>query len=156
MKIIRGDILSYKRGIIGHQVNCQLVMGAGLALQIRKRYIRAFTQYRDVFGKVAMPKRLGKAQIVEIVPATLYIANLFGQFNHMPRGVQHTDYPALTMALRQMRRWRDNIKGKDFPIYLPHGLGCGLAGGDWLTVSGIIRDTVPDATIVQLPATMTK
>lgn len=156
MKTINGDILNYRRGMIGHQVNCQLVMGAGLALSIRKKYIRAFTQYRDVFGKVDIHRRLGKAQVVEVITNQLYIVNLFAQFSHMPRGVKHTDYTALAMALRQMRRWRDNIKGRDFPIYLPYKIGCGLAGGDWLAVSGIIRDTVPDAIIVKLPQTINK
>jgi O-acetyl-ADP-ribose deacetylase (regulator of RNase III) len=156
MPIIRGNILDQTHGIIGHQVNCQLVMGAGLAKQIRDKYPRAFTQYRDVFAKIKIAKRLGKAQIVEVVRPTLYIANLFGQYNFLPRHVKHTDYPALTMALRQLRMWRNNIKGKDFPIYLPFGLGCGLAGGEWRVVEGIIRDVLPDATIVKLPEQLNK
>ena len=151
MKIIRGNILDQKKGIICHQVNCQMVMGAGLARKIKERYPRAFNQYRDVFGKIKPAKRLGKAHIVEVVKPVLYVANLFGQYHYLPRNTQHTDYVALTMAFRQLRQWRNNIKGKDFPVYIPYGIGCGLAGGDWNVVSGIIRDIFPDATIVKLP-----
>jgi O-acetyl-ADP-ribose deacetylase (regulator of RNase III) len=156
MQTITGNILNHRRGIIAHQVNCQLVMGAGLALQIRQKYPRAFTQYRDIMGKVAIAKRFGKAQIVEVIPNSLYIANLFGQYNYLPRNMCHTDYQALTIAMRQLRQWRDNVKGKDFPIYLPHGIGCGLAGGKWHVVQGIIRDVLPDATIVKLPPRISK
>jgi len=53
------------------------------------------------------------------------------------------------MALRQLERWKNITKMKDFPIYLPHGIGCGLGGGDWKIVEGIIRDAVPDAIIVR-------
>jgi len=38
MKEIIGDILDITEGVICHQVNCQKVAGAGLALAIRKKY----------------------------------------------------------------------------------------------------------------------
>jgi O-acetyl-ADP-ribose deacetylase (regulator of RNase III) len=156
MNWITGNILDQRRGIIAHQVNCQLVMGAGLAKQIREKYPRAFTQYRDIYGKIPIAKRLGKAQIVEVIKPVLYIANLFGQYNYLPRKIVHTDYPALTIALRQLRRWRDNIKGPNFPIYIPYGMGCGLAGGQWTVVNGILNDVMPEATIVKLPPKFNK
>lgn len=152
MNLITGNILDQKRGIIAHQVNCQLVMGAGLAYQIKKKYPRAFTQYRDIYSKIPINKRLGKTQIVEVVRPTLYIANIFSQYNYLPRRVVHTDYSAMAIAMRQLRQWRNNIKGDDFPIFIPYGIGCGLAGGQWHVVNGIIRDVLPNATIVKLPS----
>jgi len=156
MRTIVGNILDKTYGIIAHQVNCQMVMGAGLAKQIRAKYPRVFNQYKEVFGKIPINKRLGKAQIVEVIERNLYVANLFSQYNYLPRNVRHTDYTALAIALRQMRQWRDNIKGKEFPIYIPHGLGCGLAGGDWNTVHGILMDIIPNASIVKLPPRFNK
>lgn len=149
MKIIRGDLLDFKKGILAHQVNCQMRMGAGIALAIRTKYPLAYNQYR-MLSKVPIGKRLGKGQIVRVLQ-DLYIANLFGQYHYYPRGVCHTDYTALTVAMRQMRQWRNNIRGKNFPIYIPFGMGCGLAGGDWNVVSGIINDVIPDAIVVKLP-----
>ena len=38
MKICTGNILSNNSGIIVHGVNCQKVMGSGIALQIKNQY----------------------------------------------------------------------------------------------------------------------
>ncbi len=40
MKIINGNLLEVKKGIIAHQCNCKGVMGAGIALQIKKKWIQ--------------------------------------------------------------------------------------------------------------------
>lgn len=156
MRQITGDILDQKYGIIGHQVNCQLIMGAGVAKQIREKYPRAFTEYQAVMANVGMKRRLGKCQIVEVRRGKLYIAHLFGQYHYVPRTVQHTDYNALTIAMRQMVAWRNKVMGKDFPIFLPVGMGCGLGGGQWAVVSGLIRSVIPDATLVKLPMVINK
>ena len=156
MKIEAGNIFDHKYGIIAHQVNCQLKMGSGIAMAVRTKYPRAYIQYRDMFKNVPPGNRLGRAHVVEVIKDNLYIANLFGQFNFLPRGSCHTDYNALTVAIRQLRQWRDNIKGVHFPVYFPYGIGCGLAGGDWNIVSGIIEDVIPDATIVRLSTKVVK
>jgi len=150
MKTINGNILDIKRGIIGHQVNCQMVMGAGIAKQIRDLYPAVYNEYMTVMGKAPINARLGRCQMVVVSP-TLLFANLFGQFDYRPRGIVHTDYTALAMALRNLARWQNTFVKKDeFPIYLPYGMGCGLAGGSWEIVEGIVRDAIPDATIVKL------
>ena len=51
LKLKNGNILESDANIICHQVNCQGVMGAGLALQIRKRYPSAFEEYRGTCTK---------------------------------------------------------------------------------------------------------
>lgn len=151
-----GDILNVTNGIIGHQVNCQMVMGAGLAKQLRGKWPQVFSEYNALLKRIPLKKRLGKCQIVEIYPRRLYVANLFGQYNYIPRGVQHTDYTALAMALRHLNFWRNKVMGPEFPISLPHGLGCGLAGGSWHIVRGIIQDTIPNARIIKLSQMVTK
>ena len=147
MKFLKGDILDAPHGIIGHQVNCQMVMGAGLAKQIRTKYPIVFQEYSEVMGKYPVKRRLGKCQMVQ-VNQNLYVANLFGQYHFAPRGQQHTDYGSLGLALHALNKWA-KAKRPDLPIFLPKGLGCGLAGGDWDVVLGIIRDAVPDANIVR-------
>lgn len=149
LKFVKGDILDAKDGIIGHQVNCQMVMGAGLAKKIRDKYPVVFSEYKTVMSAYPVNMRLGKCQMVEAIPKTLYIANLFGQYHYLPRNRVHTDYNALGMALRNLNRWRSTTFGDDFHIYLPRGLGCGLAGGDWKVVEGIISVAVPNAIIVR-------
>lgn len=152
MNIVNGNLLSFTTGIIGHQVNCQMVMGAGIAKQIRARYPVVFDEYKKVMGELSPENRLGKCQMVEVLPGQFYVANIFSQFHFRPPGVVHTDYGALAMSLRNLNRWKSMSIPKDveFPIYLPFGIGCGLAGGDWNIVQGIIRDAISDVTIVRL------
>jgi O-acetyl-ADP-ribose deacetylase (regulator of RNase III) len=147
LKFVKGDILDAEDGIIGHQVNCQMVMGSGLAKQIKNKYPRVYDEYIAIVGVAPINTRLGRCQIVAISDV-LYFANLFGQFDYGLRGV-NTDYGALGMALRQLQRWKTLFKPPNFPVYLPYGIGCGLGGGDWKIVEGIIRDAVPNAIIVR-------
>lgn len=148
MKVVRGDILDAKHGIICHQVNCQLVMGAGLAKQIRDKYPIVFSEYSKLSGTVPMNKRLGKCQVVEVKPKDLFVANLFGQFAYGRIGV-HTDYGALAMAMGKLNEWHMQNCHRDFPIWVPYGIGCGLAGGDWKRVVEVVESQVPKAIIVK-------
>lgn len=47
MIITHGDVLNTDCWIIAHQVNCQGVMGGGLARQIKDRYPDAYINYRE-------------------------------------------------------------------------------------------------------------
>jgi len=149
MKIVNGNIMDATYGIIGHQVNCQLVMGSGIAKQIRDKYPHVFKEYSSTMSRMPIANRLGKCQVTTAIPNKLFIANLFGQFHYMPRGVRHTDYTALGMALRNLQRWK-NTFFQEATIYLPFGIGCGLGGGDWGVVTGLIKDSIPDAVVVKL------
>lgn len=149
MRYVKGNLLGVKYGIIGHQCNCQLVMGAGLAKQIRAAYPHVYDEYRTMGARLQPRQRLGKCQMVQAIPNQLFVANLFGQFHYLPRGVCHTDYTALGMALRNLQRWRMTFYSADFPVHLPRGMGCKLGGGQWNVVEGVIRDAIPDAIIVE-------
>jgi len=150
MQYVKGNVLDAKHGIIGHQVNCRMVMGAGLAKQIRDKYPMVFTEYQEIMGAAPYHARLGKCQLVQVGP-DMYVANLFGQADFAPRGICHTDYNALSMSMHGLNDWRRmNFKTPtDMPIYLPSGLGSGLAGGDWNVVQGLIGSAIPDAIIVR-------
>lgn len=148
MKRVKGDILNAQHGIITHQCNCQLVMGAGLAKQIRAKYPYVYSEYRAMKG-YEPHRRLGLCQIVEVKRKELYVANLFGQWHYRPRGIVHTDYGALAMAFASLRGWHIENCHEDFPIFVPYKIGCGLAGGNWETVERIISEQIPKAIIVR-------
>lgn len=137
MKTIKGDLLAVTYGIICHQVNCQRVMGAGLALQIRKKYPKHYEDY------MYAPQRLGSVCVTHVRP-NLYVAGIFGQYGYGRTGI-HTAYEALEQGLVQVAAL---ARKKRLPVYLPYGIGCGLAGGDWNKVSDIIRRTNPNAIVV--------
>ena len=61
-----GDIFSTSAAVIGHGCNCRGRMGAGIAVQIRRRYPAAFDAYRTSCQAGAF--RPGLAQLVRTMP----------------------------------------------------------------------------------------
>ena len=147
MKIIfGGNILNVSQGIICHQTNCKGVMGSGLALSIKKQYPKAYSDYMDRFatfglqlGDVVMSKQL----------SGLYVANLCGQ-NEYGRKLNkvYTNYESLKVCFQQVS---DFAKMKH-TIYIPYGIGCGLAGGDWNKVESMLESILENnkAIIIKL------
>ena len=141
MNIIEGSLLYVPEGVLCQQVNCRGVMGSGLALKMRHRFPAAAEAY---FAKKDW--KPGDALFVQVAPL-LYIGHLAGQDGYGEQG-RRTDYPALEKALVQAR---DFAASHGLVLCLPHGLGCGLAGGDWRSVSWMIEQTCPRARIYRLP-----
>jgi len=133
MNIIYGNILDIKEGYICHQVNCQKVAGAGLALQIRNKWPDWYAHYLSV------TQELGKADIYKI-DTNLYVVSLYAQ-NYYGRDRNYTDYDALKKSLNEISHLNN--------LYIPYGIGAGLAGGDWDIISCIIEKTIPHAIIVK-------
>jgi O-acetyl-ADP-ribose deacetylase (regulator of RNase III) len=124
------DILTLTGHIICHQVNCQGVMGAGLARQIRAKYPKVYAPYR---AYCATGNALGTVLFVPVSDNNI-IANIFGQDKY-GRDRQHTDYAALQTAFRRVA---EVARERNLPIAIPYRIGCGLGGGDWATVHKII------------------
>lgn len=142
LKFIKGDLLDVKQGVIGHQTNLRFVAGHGLALQIRERWPEWYEDYHS--GE--RDPQLGDCQTYQVAPG-LYVANLYGQ-SGISRTSRKTHYGALAKALTKLNQVVAGTVGP-LPIYLPHGLGCGLAGGDWEVVYELIEYLVPNATLVR-------
>lgn len=137
MKIVCGDILAINHGVIVHQVNCKKVMGAGLALQIRRKYPQHFADY------MAAEPKLGDI-VVTRIHSTLYIIGVYGQYSYGRYGL-HTNYSALRIAMIKAAQFAAQ---KNLPLYIPYGIGCGLAGGDWNRVAAILSD-IPNCLVVR-------
>lgn len=137
MKIVCGDILAINHGVIVHQVNCKKVMGAGLALQIRRKYPQHFADY------MAAEPKLGDI-VVTRIHSTLYIVGVYGQYSYGRYGL-HTNYSALRIAMIKAAQFAAQ---KNLPLYIPYGIGCGLAGGDWNRVAAILSD-IPNCLVVR-------
>ena len=146
MKTIIGDLLDISPGILCHQVNCQRKMGAGLALQVKRR----FPQVYDAYQK--QPPYPGRCLMVEI-HHNKWMANLYGQVGVGDELFRDTHYGYLARAMAEVQQWRD-MRFSEYaehylPVYIPWHMGCGLAGGDWSIVQELITGLLPDATIVQ-------
>lgn len=138
MKIVQKDILTVTDGIIGQQVNCQGVMGAGLAWAIQDKWPVVYHRYRHT------KPALGLCDIV-FAQADIYVANLYGQ-DTVGTGRRQTNYGALSSALSSLRTQTKHMLNY-WHVYLPHGIGCGLGGGDWEIVHELIEFYLPDAII---------
>ena len=131
--VIQGDILRSDADIIVQQVNCQGVMGAGLAKQIASQYPEVLSPYKKMCNTRDTQDLLGKVLICP-TRTGVRIANVFGQDRYGRDGC-YTDYAALENGLAAVVRYASQ---KNLSIAIPYGIGCGLAGGDWTIVSEII------------------
>lgn len=137
LTIRSGNLLNVQKGIIVHQINCRYVMGSGLAAQIRKAYPKHYSDYMSQYA------HLGGLCITQI-NSDLYVIGIYGQDSYGRQGL-HTDYAALEKGMLSVSNFS---KEKGLPVYLPFGIGCGLAGGNWKKVLRIIEETLPGSTIL--------
>ena len=145
MKHQVGNVIqSVTSGVILHQVNCQGVMGSGIAKEIRETYPVVWEKYRQMCAMTHIEDGrhgetlLGMAQLIR-VSDTLVIGNLFGQqYYGRDPNQRYTSYDALDAALDIVA---EMLPDQGFtPADVHHPLiGCGLGGGDWTIVSSIIQ-----------------
>jgi len=139
------DILTVASGVIVHSANAKGVMGAGLALDIRIRWPRLYTQYRESVTRGYMS--LGDCMVTQIGQA-LWVATIIGQEDYgRADRVVYTDYDAIRAGLHKLDSLMVGMGIQSQPVYFPLGMGCGLGGGDWDIVHGLILDQFPQAFI---------
>lgn len=143
MELIRKNILNIEKGLICQQVNCKGVMGAGLALSIRKKWPSVYDEYRQAFKEKNL--NLGFVEFVS-VDNGIYVVNLCAQDGY-GRSRRYTNYKALRICLKTVARFSGALL---LPCYIPYKMGCGLAGGDWNIVEKIIEEEIPNAIICRL------
>ena len=133
-KEIKGDLLEMAKNhqfdVIAHGANCFKMMGAGIALQIKRQFNDAYV--KDFNDKRSPLQRLGDFTYVRYKHGDniLSVFNLYSQFEGGP----NLDYTALELSLKKLARTIEpNSK-----VGLPQ-IGCGIAGGDWKKVKKIIK-----------------
>lgn len=132
---IKGDITKTDCNIIAHGCNCFCVMGAGVAAALKRKWPEVYEA--DVRTMIGDKNKLGTFTYTFTKDGKL-IFNLYTQY-YYGRDRPHVSYLALQDALEGMR---DFIEGQSsiLPrIALPR-IGCGLAGGEWGVVRGIIEE----------------
>jgi O-acetyl-ADP-ribose deacetylase (regulator of RNase III) len=140
IEIIEGNLLEAKENIIGHQVNCQAVMGSGVALQIRRKHPEVYEEYLKAFKEVESKDLLGHCQLVDISTPDeqfKFAANLFGQLNFGSDGTQYTNVEALRNALYALSQIAlDN----NLTVALPYKIGSDRGGADWNEVYQMLEE----------------
>ena len=128
----KGDVLKSNEVAILHGCNCQGVMGAGIARQIKDQYPKVFNEYYKRF--VTHGLELGSVQYVA-ADNKLFI-NAMTQKN-IGNGRQ-VSYDAIEHCLQKV-----NSDFLGSTIAMPK-IGAGLGGGNWEIIEKIIEVTCPD------------
>lgn len=137
-----GNALDVQTGIIVHGCNCQGVMGAGIAFEVKNRFPAAFYEYDRVHRSRGL--KLGEICFAEVAPNKFIInANTQDGYGRDRRAVS---YDAVADCFTEVLRFAQTIekhRGVKLEIIFPL-IGAGLGGGDWKIISGIIDAVVPD------------
>ena len=139
IKVVNGSLLDATEDILCHQVNCQGVMGSGVALALKDKYGHLYPSYRS-FWRIATKNRatsalLGRVYYV-VCEDNHIIANIFGQDTYGRDDITYTDYTELEVAFVRLREYalKNNLS-----IAMPYKIGCGSARGNWEYVLQIIK-----------------
>lgn len=135
MRIVNGDIFNCDADAILHQVNCQGVMGSGVAKQVREKFPTVFRYYKarcdeDKRNRIDFGFKksslLGLAQVcykedylVGDVKDSQVIVNLFAQDRYGYDGNCYTDYGALKTCLKSVN---SQFAGKKNCYSVSHGV----------------------------------
>lgn len=134
MVIHRTDILEVKEGLILHGVNCQKVMGAGLAKAIRDKWPIVYKKYLEHFRYFDNQAILGYFLPVQVTP-DLWVGNCFTQYFY-GRNNRQINYEAVYTSLEGAFTWASD-SSLDV-IHMPK-IGCNLGGGEWSIVESMVR-----------------
>lgn len=103
IKFVNGDLLNADEDLILHQVNCQAVMGSGLALQIKNKFPKSYEDYIKFSNRIVVPQqRLGKLCLSMGNESNKIIGHIFGQVG-FGMGLQ-TDYNAIRSGLQEAKK----------------------------------------------------
>lgn len=144
---IKCDIFESDADFILHQVNCQGVMGSGVAKQVRDKFPKVYDEYKEWCNTIPLSVLLGEIQFVNTQKdyGTSFkgIINLFAQNNFGYDGNRYTSYDALRNCLEQVKGC---IVSKN-TIAIPYLMSCYRGGGDWNVVYKMIEEIFNDSNI---------
>lgn len=133
-----GNIADVNRGIVVHQVNCRNRIGAGVSGAIIEKWPKVAAAYHELCGTKPATELLGTVQYVTIREPDrlgmngLKVVNLFAQLdygNARKTGCVYTKLVSLVKGILRVC-----YENPDQTVYIPHGIGCGLGGEEWVNV----------------------
>lgn len=149
LMIVPGNILKVKEGLILHQVNNCGKMGAGLAKDIKDLYPSHYEDYIDKYNKAFNLSDKSSSKVdsllgdfVETTIGSLKIRGIFSQDGY-GRDKCYTSVDLFKKCLL------DIANSTVDTVYIPYGIGCGLAGGNWVEISKIIYEVLPSAILIK-------
>ena len=156
VRIVDGDLFKARDvDIIAHQVNCQGVMGSGVARQVRELFPHAFEGYKSLVAMSRFDPRgkcslLGHTQFIEAAHADrhVYVANMFAQLDYGYDGKLYTDYAAFRQCLSRIRNLvKTSTACGAGRIGMPFRIGCDRGGADWEVIRHMIETELGDCDV---------
>lgn len=136
LKFMLGDITKCDADYICHQVNCQGVMGSGVAKAIKDKWPVVYTDYRRFYYESNKPL-LNQIQIVTVSNEQSVI-NMFAQEYYGYDGDQYTSYDAFWKCLNKIK----NEVPKGSKIAFPSKIGCCRGGANWQVILTMISEVL--------------
>lgn len=147
IKYIQQDITKNDSGVIVHGVNCQGVMGSGCALAIRKKWPKAYEDYKSLcVNTTEKDTLLGGNNIVQI-NSDLLIVNAFTQLSYGRDGKEYASYDAVKSCMNKLI---ESLDIDDNTVIKMPMIGCGLGGLNWWNVSRIIKRELAEVDVVEV------
>lgn len=140
---VKGDIFKSDADIIIHQVNCQGVMGSGVAKQVKNLYPNVYVHYREYCKDFTPEEMLGTVFMVPIdTIKPRFVANFFSQNNFGYDGNCYTSYEAFEKCLLYMKK-----NYSEFSMAIPYLIGCRRGGGSWEKIYKMIENILGDCEV---------
>lgn len=134
---LEGDIFHHhdaiRGAVLAHQCNCVTTRALGLAKQVFERHDEA-----DDYRRPARPRRPGTATL----HTGCRVANLYAQVapGPLPRARNETRAGRLALFVAALDDLARKLDDQCTMVLVPHGIGCGLAGGRWEDYEGALSD----------------
>jgi len=147
IKNINGNLLDSKAEYILHQVNCQGVMGSGVAKAIKDKWPIVFEKYKgivDLADSADGESLLGRVLPVK-VSDTQTVMNLFAQDNFGYDGERYTSYDAIDRCLLRIAERCKEMMVKS--IALPWHMSSDRGGANWNIIMEMIKQHFRDLDI---------
>lgn len=137
-----GDLLKAAKNqqfdAMAHCCNCFCTMGSGIAPLLKKAWPEVY--HADLQTKKGDRNKLGTFSKAHLKDLDVLVYNLYGQYGYSKRneGLRDLNYDALFDALDKMAQdvLAEGGEVVGFPL-----IGCGLAGGSWIVVEAMIKQT---------------
>lgn len=144
--LVNDDILNIKKGIIVHGVNCQSVMGSGVARAIRDKYHGVYVDYIKYCATVGNKRDLlGHIVVSNINPDLVIVSGFTQEYYGRDKNTVFVDYRAVESVFKKVN---ELSMIRNLPVYFPL-IGAGHANGSWETIKNIITSTLTnDGTLV--------
>ena len=136
-KQIKGDVtepIGDGNKIIAHCTNNIFVMGAGVALAIKRKWPVVYKKYKEWRNQ---SPQLGDVQFIKVGPE-IAVANILGQEGiGFTNGVAPVRYEAIDKSFKTIA---ETAKKHSASVHLSYLICCGLAGGEWNKIEEMIKD----------------